>query len=207
VRFDFFAGGSANARRQYGSSRPRITFGWSQDWLYMAAVMAISAGHEMAIPQRSATHTAPTCLLHSMPITRSATMGRRLDAGDAGRPKATVRIGLTGRWRGWSSPCRWRSTAFPSPTDVLAAAAGTLVLIDPAVFPLDHRLASERRPPPVWFSREHRTYNAAWFGVLLTGINMAPVSQLDGGPRRTPCSRPRTSRFVRPALFFVRSWR
>jgi membrane-associated protease RseP (regulator of RpoE activity) len=196
----FFAGGARTPDAPYGSYA--ITFGWSDGLAYMAAVMAILLAHEMGHFLQAVRYGIPASLpfFIPMPITPLGTMGAVIGMqGTQADRRQLFDIGLTGPLAGLvvAVPLAIYGISIAEPAD---PPPGSLVLADPLVF---RWLIEWLRPdiPPDQVFEWNPYYMAAWFGLFLTGLNMVPVSQLDGGHTSFALFGPRTSRLV--ARLFV----
>jgi Zn-dependent protease len=182
----FFAGGARTP------SPGRFEFDWNAGLAYMAAVMAIQA-LRYGVP-------ASFPFFIPMPLTPIGTMGAVIGMqGTEADRKQLFDIGLTGPLAGLvvALPLAVYGISIAEPID---PKPGALVLNDPLIF---QWIAGWIRPelPPDQVFESNPFYMAAWFGVLLTGVNMAPVSQLDGGHTAYALFGRRASRVV--ARLFV----
>jgi membrane-associated protease RseP (regulator of RpoE activity) len=157
-----------------------------QGLAYMFAVMGILLAHEMGHFLQAVRYRVPASLpiFIPMPLTPLGTMGAViLLRGSQANRKELFDIGLTGPLAGLllAFPLAWIgiSTAdvLPQGGDGLGGYFG-----DPLVFKL---LAAWLRPDVELGSQLVGHANplvmASWVGMLVTGLNMLPIGQLDGG--------------------------
>ena len=159
---------------------------WQDGLVYMACVLAILVTHEMGHFLATLWHRIPASFPYCLPlpITPLGTLGAVIvmDGRQADR-KQLFDIGLAGPLAGLvvAVPIVWIGM---SRLDMREQGYGQLTFDQP----LAMRMALEANPPPgyssgdtIWWSHINPFYMAGWVGLLITGLNMLPVSQLDGG--------------------------
>ena len=106
--------------------------------------------------------------------------GRHPDQGaDPEQARAARRSARPGRSRGSSRRCRFFSTAWRTRASTTPLTPGT-ILFD---YPLIVRWAQDWTDIGPYTSasvHEHPTFMAAWFGLIVTAMNLFPLGQLDG---------------------------
>lgn len=152
---------------------------WRDGLMYMAAVMAVLLAHEMG-------HFVTTIRYHiaasfpffiPMPLTMTGTMGAVIGMqGSQANRRQLFDIGLAGPLAGLAL--------------ILPLLVAGILLGQPAPprdmhfgQPLLLKLLIAWLRPDLPHGTEliHPFYMAAWVGLLVTGLNMLPISQLDGG--------------------------
>ena len=157
---------------------------WHDGLVYMAAVMGILLAHEMGHFIQTIRYRVPADLPHfiPMPFTPLGTMGAVIFMrGSQADRKELFDIGLTGPLAGLlvAVPLAWIGVqqAHPFPMQI---AGETIHYQDPLLF---KAMISYLRPDLL--PGQELTMNpllmAGWVGMLVTGLNMLPISQLDGG--------------------------
>jgi len=185
----FWAGAAGWEPLTYASSqgiRQRIFGHWDQGLLYMAAVLAILLAHEMGHFVATLVHRIPASLPYflPLPITPIGTMGAviGMDSMRADR-REMFDIGLAG-------PLAGLVIAIPvtlwgaSLVDFTEPARGAILFHSPWLIDMMFGwLQVEGYTPGQAISLGHMNplLMAGWVGLLITGLNMLPVSQLDGG--------------------------
>lgn len=165
--------------------RATIQENWEQGLIYSICVMTILLCHEMGHYVTSRIHRVPASLPYFLPIPNFfGTMGAviRMDGLKADR-REIFDIGLAG-------PIAGLIAIVP----VVYLGVRSLDLTVPAHGALSFDLPLLLRAwfwlePPVGYqegqfvalSQMNPYFMAAWMGLLVTGLNMIPVSQLDGG--------------------------
>jgi membrane-associated protease RseP (regulator of RpoE activity) len=160
-------------------ARLAIETNWRDGLIYMMAVMGILVMHEMGHFVQTLRYRVPASLPIFLPVPLMAgTMGAVIvmDASKANR-KQLFDIGLWGPWAGLvvAIPMIWFGikTATPDPT------AGDFPFGTPLIFKL---ITAYARPELTSGAVvKNPLFMAGWVGMLVTGLNMLPVSQLDGG--------------------------
>lgn len=150
---------------------------------YMTAVMAILVTHEMGHFLQCLKNRVPASWPYfiPMPMNLLGTMGAVIvmGSGRANR-RALFDIGLTGPLAGLlvTLPLLIYGVATAEP--VVGAPQGVLTIGDPLLMRLVIRLVRPELPADVelWFNP---VLQASWVGLFMTGINMLPIGQLDGG--------------------------
>jgi len=157
---------------------------WREGIVYMAAVMAILLAHELGHFLQAVRYGVPASLPYfiPMPLTPIGTMGAviGMPGGHADR-KQMFDIGISGPLAGLLVALPiiafgiLRGEAFPTQPGQSVIHFG-----DPLLFKLmigwlrpDLPQGAELTMSPLLM--------AGWVGLLITGLNMIPVSQLDGG--------------------------
>lgn len=158
-----------------------IATNWQQGLTYMAAVIGILLTHEMGHFIQTVRYGVPASLpfFIPVPILMTGTMGAVIGMeGSRADRKQLFDIGISGPWAGLivSLPIIWfgilRATALPPSADIQ--------LGDPLIFKLmTHYLRPEL--DGMVLNKYNPLLMAGWVGMLITGLNMLPVSQLDGG--------------------------
>ncbi|MEX2119894.1 MAG: site-2 protease family protein [Pirellulales bacterium] len=183
--FTTFLAGTTGGDLLTTLSEPATVFAnhWSDGLVYMAALMAILMAHEMGHFLQAVRYRIPASLpfFLPMPLWRIGTMGAFIGmrGSDADR-RQLFDIGLTGPWAGLAValPLAWfgmlQAEAIPRGVDgyfgnplLFVWLAGWLHPHDPAGWELIHA--------------GNPMLMAAWVGMLVTGLNMLPIGQLDGG--------------------------
>jgi membrane-associated protease RseP (regulator of RpoE activity) len=169
-----------------GSQADSITIAgrWHDGLIYMLAVMGILLAHEMGHFIQAVRYRVHAELpwFIPMPITPLGTMGAVIFMrGSQADRKELFDIGLTGPLAGLlvALPIAWigiqQAQAFP-----MQVAGETIHYQDPLLF---KALMLYLRPDLL--PGQELTMNpllmAGWVGMLITGLNMLPISQLDGG--------------------------
>jgi len=177
----FWAG--SHTRILMGTDGSFIVFGeWAEGLVYMGCVMSILFAHEMGHFLQAVRYGVPASLPYflPMPIIPTGTMGAVIGMrGFNADRKELFDIGITGPWAGLivalPMACWGIYVAGHGP----AGEAG-LHFGDPFVFKwLMHVLRPDVPAGNELFMNPYLM--AGWFGMLITGLNMLPISQLDGG--------------------------
>ncbi len=158
---------------------------WREGFVYMAAVLGILLTHEMGHFIQAVRHHIPASLpfFIPIPITPLGTMGAVIGMeGMKADRKQLFDIGLTGPLAGLvlAVPITcWgilEAEEFKKPKN----APGVVEYHDPLVV---EWLIDVLRPdlPADASLQLNALLMAGWVGMLITGLNMMPVSQLDGG--------------------------
>lgn len=151
--------------------------------LYMTAVMAILVTHEMGHFLQCLKNRVPASWPYfiPMPLNLLGTMGAVIvmGAGRANR-RALFDIGLTGPLAGLLVTFPLLIYGVATAQAVVGRPQGVLTIGDPLLMRLIIRLVRPELPADVelWFNP---VLQASWVGLFMTGINMLPVGQLDGG--------------------------
>ncbi len=159
---------------------------WDQGLIYMACVLAILVTHEMGHFLTTIRYRVPASYPYFIPfpIAPIGTMGAviAMDRKGADR-KQLFDIGLAGPIAGLivAIPITWIGI---QQLDLTQPAVGPYALD----MPLAIKLAMEWAQPKGYQTGDMIAVNqlnpffmAGWVGLLITGLNMLPVSQLDGG--------------------------
>jgi Zn-dependent protease len=166
--------------------RRAIISHWQDGLIYMLCLLAILLTHEMGHFLAALRYRVPASLPFFLPfpISPVGTMGAVIGMeGMRANRREMFDIGLAG-------PLAGLVVAIP----VMLIGIDRLDLNTPEYgpfaldTPLSVRLILEASPPPgyesgdeVCYSQLNPYFMAGWVGLLITGLNMLPVSQLDGG--------------------------
>jgi membrane-associated protease RseP (regulator of RpoE activity) len=164
-----------------------MTTNWPQGLMYMGAVVAILLTHEMGHFLQTVRYHIPASypLCIPVPFSLIGTMGAviSMDGMRANR-KQIFDIGVAG-------PLAGLAVAFPilylgvTRLDLsIASAPGDIQLYNPVIVRwMIEWLRPEWADRAAWVSVSQLNpyFMAGWVGMLITGLNMLPVSQLDGG--------------------------
>ncbi|MBI3838625.1 MAG: site-2 protease family protein [Planctomycetia bacterium] len=159
-----------------------IGVNWGQGLVYMAAVIGILMMHEMGHFLQTIRYGVPASLpfFIPVPILMTGTMGAVISMeGSRADRKQLFDIGLSGPWAGLvvALPIIWfgikAATPMPSTSE--------FQLGDPLIFKLLTSYLRPDLPAEAILSKNNPLLMAGWVGMLITGLNMLPVSQLDGG--------------------------
>ncbi len=166
--------------------RQMVLTHWADGLIYMACLLAILLTHEMGHFLATVRYGIPASLpfFIPFPISPVGTMGAviKMDGLRADR-REMFDIGLAGPLAGLlvAIPIMWIGILR---LDLSRMAYGPFA-VD---LPLLVRIALQVLQPPgyapgklIWFSQLNPFFMAGWVGFLITGLNMLPVSQLDGG--------------------------
>jgi membrane-associated protease RseP (regulator of RpoE activity) len=163
----------------------KLTAGWLQGLVYMGAVVAILLTHEMGHFLQTVRYHIPASypLCIPVPFTLIGTMGAVISMdGTRANRKQIFDIGIAGPLAGlvvaapilYIGVVRLDLSAAPDPSDIQ--------LYNPVIvrwlIEWIHGVADARW---VSLSQVNPYFMAGWVGMLITGLNMLPVSQLDGG--------------------------
>jgi membrane-associated protease RseP (regulator of RpoE activity) len=151
---------------------------WRRGLAYMAAVMAVLTAHEAGHFIAARLHRIPATLpfFIPFPVLLTGTLGAviGMDGGQANR-RQLFDIALAGPLAG---------LVVAVPLLVGGMLVGTPDAANPfALAPLAQWLQALVRPdlPPGVTVAPNPLFMAGWVGLLVTGLNMIPISQLDGG--------------------------
>jgi membrane-associated protease RseP (regulator of RpoE activity) len=163
-----------------------VTEHWDRGLVYMLGVMAILLAHEMGHFVQTVRYRIPASWPFFIPIVGvpTGTMGAviGLDGSRANR-REMFDMGISGPLAGLviAVPMGLYAISHMTPVDV---GRGDIIFNDPLLFQMMIRWAHGALPagqeltgPPLIAA----LYMAAWVGMLVTGLNMLPIGQLDGG--------------------------
>jgi membrane-associated protease RseP (regulator of RpoE activity) len=159
-----------------------IAANWQQGLIYMAAVMGILLTHEMGHFLQTLRYRVHASLPFFIPVPflLTGTMGAVIGMeGSRADRKQLFDIGISGPWAGLivALPIIWfgvmNATFVPSGTQVL--------LGDPLIFKMMTHYLRPDIPADAILNKSNPLLMAGWVGMLVTGLNMLPISQLDGG--------------------------
>jgi len=179
--------GAADWKPQSADLWQAMTTNWPQGLTYMGAVLAILLTHEMGHFLQTVRYRIPASypLCIPVPFTLIGTMGAviSMDGMRANR-KQIFDIGVAG-------PLAGLAVAFPilylgvTRLDLsIPTAPGDIQLYNPVIVRwMIEWLRPEWADRAAWVSVSQLNpyFMAGWVGMLITGLNMLPVSQLDGG--------------------------
>jgi membrane-associated protease RseP (regulator of RpoE activity) len=159
-----------------------VTANWTQGWIYMAAVIGILLTHEMGHFLQTVRYGVPASLPFFIPVPMlmTGTMGAVIGMeGSRADRKQLFDIGLSGPLAGLivSLPIIW----FGIKNATVAVPNGGFELGDPLIFKLLRDYLRPDLPADGILNKNNALLMAGWVGMLITGLNMLPVSQLDGG--------------------------
>jgi len=174
---------------QYGAAVPRAMAAMTGDWqsglVYMGAVMAILLTHEMGHFLMALRHRIPASLpfFIPLPILPFGTMGAVIGMqGSEADRRETFDLGIAGPLAGLAVavPLTWlgvQQLAVNPPPGFGPP------LQNPLIFRLliEHLQPNFPDPTVLYLNQFNPMLMAGWVGMLVTGLNMLPVSQLDGG--------------------------
>lgn len=151
--------------------------------LYMTAVMGILLAHEMGHFLQALRYKIPASLpfFIPMPLTPIGTMGAVIGMqGSSADRKQMFDIGISGPWAGLVVAIPVSMLGILT-ADFVVPPPGTLSdFTDPLMF--QAMIAVLRPDLPAGAELVMNPFlMAGWVGMLITGLNMLPVSQLDGG--------------------------
>ncbi|HEY6565396.1 MAG TPA: site-2 protease family protein, partial [Pirellulaceae bacterium] len=168
-----------------GNFRWMIVANWEQGLAYMVAVIGILLTHEMGHFIATLIYRIPASLpfFIPLPISPIGTMGAVIGmAGNRADRRQTFDVGIAGPLAGLAVilPVLWIGI---EQLDLTQPRRGGFALDFPwLVRILIAWLRPELRDArDVWVSQLNPYFMAGWVGLLITGLNMLPVSQLDGG--------------------------
>jgi len=179
--------GAADWKPQSADMWHAMTANWPQGLMYMGAVVAILLTHEMGHFLQTVRYHIPASypLCIPVPFSLIGTMGAviSMDGMRANR-KQIFDIGVAG-------PLAGLAVAFPilylgvTRLDLsIPSAPGDIQLYNPVIVRwMIEWLRPEWADRAAWVSVSQLNpyFMAGWVGMLITGLNMLPVSQLDGG--------------------------
>ncbi len=165
--------------------RRMIVRNGGQGLAYMSAMMGILLAHEMGHFLTTVYYRIPASLPYCIPfpINPLGTMGAVISmAGFKADRKQLFDIGLAG-------PLAGLVIAIPvlyfgiQQLDFKPGSYGGMALDCPRLvrIMISYMRPDLGNPERVWISQLNPLFMAGWGGLLITGLNMLPVSQLDGG--------------------------
>ncbi len=157
----------------------KLAADWWNGLSYMAAVMAILLAHEMGHFLQALRYRIPASLpfFIPMPITPIGTMGAVIGMqGSRADRKALFDIGVSGPLAGLvlAVPIAWYGIV-SAPVQNQPSEFQNPLLLQMMVHYLRPELQAGQ------YLTVETFYLAGWVGMLITGLNMLPVSLLDGG--------------------------
>jgi Zn-dependent protease len=155
---------------------------WTEGLIYMAAVIGILLTHEMGHFLQTVRYGVPASLPYfiPVPIILTGTMGAVIGMeGSRANRKQLFDIGLSGPIAGLivSLPIIW----FGIESARVAPITGEIQLGDPLIFKLLRDYLRPELGSAGVLDKNNPLLMAGWVGMLITGLNMLPISQLDGG--------------------------
>ncbi len=165
--------------------RRMLLVNWQQGLAYMGALLGILFFHEMGHFLTTVRYRIPASFPYfiPLPISPIGTMGAVIGmAGHRANRKQMFDIGIAGPLAGLivAIPLLWLGLG---QLDITSGQTGAYKLACPWI--VDLMLPLVRPDIPrldyIWIGQANSFLMAAWVGLLITGLNMMPVSQLDGG--------------------------
>ncbi len=167
-----------------GRTFKQLAINWHDGLIYMSCVMAVLFAHEMGHFLMTVRYRIPASypIFIPVPLMLTGTMGAVIGMeGFRANRRQMFDIGLAGPWAGLllTVPLVCIGIKIAQP---VVPAHGELIFGDPLLAKL---LIKWLRPDLLaagqgWTIR-NPIYMAGWVGMFVTGLNMLPVSQLDGG--------------------------
>ncbi len=164
-----------------------IAANWQQGLLYMGAVLAILLTHEMGHFLQTVRYRIPASypLCIPVPFSLIGTMGAviSMDGMRANR-KQIFDIGIAGPLAGLVVAAPILYIGVKDLNLALPAAPNDIQLYNPVIVrQMIEWVHPEWADRAAWVSVSQLNpfFMAGWVGMLITGLNMLPVSQLDGG--------------------------
>ncbi len=165
----------------------KLSANWQQGLLYMGAVLAILLTHEMGHFLQTVRYRIPASypLCIPVPFTPIGTMGAviSMDGMRANR-KQIFDIGLAGPLAGLAVAVPILYLGVRNLDLSVPAIPGDMQLYNPVIVRwMIQWVHPEWADRAAWISISQLNpfFMAGWVGMLITGLNMLPVSQLDGG--------------------------
>lgn len=166
--------------------RQAIIAHWQDGLIYMFCVLAILLTHEMGHFLATLRYRIPASFPYFIPfpISPIGTMGAVIGMeGMRADRKEMFDIGLAGPLAGLvvAVPIMWIGIL---KLDLTQPGYGPYTVDMPLLMRLTYDYLQPTgyvRGSLVWFSQLNPYFMAGWVGLLITGLNMLPVSQLDGG--------------------------
>ena len=166
--------------------RRALLVNWDDGLVYMACVLGILFTHEMGHFLATIRYKVPASLPFFLPFPMSplGTLGAviGMDGRRADR-KQTFDIGIAGPLAGLvvALPVLWIGV---TSLDMSGPADGMFQVEPPLIAKWMlawHQPEGYVQGDMIWQSQLNPFLMAGWFGMIITGLNMMPVSQLDGG--------------------------
>jgi Zn-dependent protease len=159
-----------------------ISANWSQGLIYMAAVIGILLTHEMGHFLQTLRYRVHASLpfFIPVPIIFTGTMGAVIGMeGSRADRKQLFDIGISGPLAGLlvALPIIW----FGIKNATVMKPGADVILGDPLIFKMMTYYLRGDIAPDAILNKSHPLLMAGWVGMLITGLNMLPISQLDGG--------------------------
>lgn len=165
--------------------RRSLLVNWQQGLVYMGTVLAILFFHEMGHFLAARRHGVPASypFFIPFPVSPIGTMGAVIGMkGNVADRRQLFDIGIAGPLAGLvvAIPVLWFGMRSLDPT---VQAAGMFQLDCPYIVRLLLPYARPDLPAidQIAITQANAVFIAAWVGLLITGLNMMPISQLDGG--------------------------
>jgi membrane-associated protease RseP (regulator of RpoE activity) len=182
--------GAANWRPQFTTPEDAwrvVQTNWQQGLTYMGAVLAILLTHEMGHFLQTVRYQIPASypLCIPVPFTLIGTMGAVISMdGTRANRKQIFDIGIAGPLAGLAvaAPILYlgvRQLDLSVPSDAHDIQLYNPVIVRWMIEWMHPQWADQARW--VGVSQLNPYFMAGWVGMLITGLNMLPVSQLDGG--------------------------
>jgi membrane-associated protease RseP (regulator of RpoE activity) len=159
-----------------------IAANWPQGLIYMAAVIGILLTHEMGHFLQTLRYRVHASLPFFIPVPFlfTGTMGAVIGMeGSRADRKQLFDIGISGPWAGLlvALPIIW----FGIKNATVMRTDAQVILGDPLIFRMMTHYLRPDIPADAILSKNNPLLMAGWVGMLVTGLNMLPISQLDGG--------------------------
>ena len=162
--------------------RRAILANWQEGLLYMGCVLAILLTHEMGHFLQTLRYRVHASLPFFIPVPFlfTGTMGAVIGMeGSRADRKQLFDIGISGPWAGLlvALPIIW----FGIERATVMRPGGEIILGDPLIFRMMTHYLRPDIPADAILNKNNPLLMAGWVGMLITGLNMLPISQLDGG--------------------------
>ena len=158
---------------------------WRQGFVYMGVVMGLLLAHEMGHFLMALRHRIPASLPYfiPMPIIPFGTLGAVIGMeGSRANRREMFDLGVAGPLAGFAVtlPILWLGIARLPDAPV---AGHSFCFHNPLILQYMIEWFRPRYPTPaaLYLNQFNPFLMAGWVGLLVTGLNMLPVSQLDGG--------------------------
>jgi membrane-associated protease RseP (regulator of RpoE activity) len=165
-----------------GAVADKIAANWQQGLVYMAAVIGILLTHEMGHFLQTVRYGVHASLPFFIPVpfVITGTMGAVIGMeGSRADRKQLFDIGISGPLAGLvvALPIIW----FGIKSATVVQPGAHAMLGDPLIFKLMAQYLHPGIAPDALLDKNNPLLMAGWVGMLITGLNMLPISQLDGG--------------------------